>query len=339
MPLPLGRPEPILTVIIALIVAIASGSSTSTSRRGSRTSSSTRSWTAGARRQARVLGARRAGDLRRASGPGAGRQRRGPAVERRGDAVQGRRGSGRRPSRLRFEPKEPPLDMDISEIARRRRRPGARHGHGVRRPGADGARRAAAVQRDRIRGVAVFSAPLGRRAAQRRADPAPDHRRGRARAHPRRRGRLPHRPGAHRADQAAGDRGAQGRRRRLLAAHPRRLRRRAGPARDRLQRHAAPARAARLRAQAVHRHRLARAAHADLLARRVPRAARGRGARRGDPRPVPAQMRASRSTAAQAGDRAAGPLTAGGGLARAATRADRRGQLARARSRRSSHPP
>ena len=45
-----------------------------------------------------------------------------------------------------------------------------------------------------------------------------------------------------------------------------------------------PARRARQRAQALHRHRLARAAHADLLARRLPRAARGRGARRGDAR-------------------------------------------------------
>ena len=51
------------------------------------------------------------------------------------------------------------------------------------------------------------------------------------------------------------------------------------------------------RAQALHRHRLARAAHADLLARRLPRAARGRGARRGDARAVHRASSASRSTA------------------------------------------
>ena len=43
-----------------------------------------------------------------------------------------------------------------------------------------------------------------------------------------------------------------------------------------------PARPARPGAQAVHRLRLARAAHADLLARRLPRAAGRRGPRRGD---------------------------------------------------------
>ena len=51
------------------------------------------------------------------------------------------------------------------------------------------------------------------------------------------------------------------------------------------------------RAQALHRHRLARAAHADLLARRLPGAARGRGARRGDAARPSCASCASRSTA------------------------------------------
>ena len=73
--------------------------------------------------------------------------------------------------------------------------------------------------------------------------------------------------------------------------------RRARPARPHAGRDAAPARRARRRAQALHRHRLARAAHADLLARRLPRAARGRGARRGDARGASCTSCASRSTA------------------------------------------
>ena len=51
-----------------------------------------------------------------------------------------------------------------------------------------------------------------------------------------------------------------------------------------LQRDAEAPRAARQRPQGVHRQRLARAAHADLLARRLRRAARGRGPRSGEPR-------------------------------------------------------
>ena len=126
--------------------------------------------------------------------------------------------------------------------------------------------------------------------------PDPHRRRDRARRSPLL-GRLPRRARARRARQAAGARGAQGRGGRLLQPDPGRLRRRARPARGRVRRHAAPARAARPRAQAVHRHRLARAAHADLLARRLPRAARGRGARRGDARASSSSRSAGRSTA------------------------------------------
>ena len=63
---------------------------------------------------------------------------------------------------------------------------------------------------------------------------------------------------------------------------PGRLGRRAGPARGRLQPDAAPARSARVRAQEIHRHGIARAAHADLLPGRIRGAARGRGSRSRD---------------------------------------------------------
>ena len=135
--------------------------------------------------------------------------------------------------------------------------------------------------------MAVFADAALRRAGQRRADPPPDPRRRRDRARARRARRLPRRARAHGAHQAPRAGGAQGRGRRLLQPDPRRLRRRARPARRGLRRHAAPARAARHGAQAVHRLGVARAAHADLLPRRLPRAARGRGARRGDAAPVP----------------------------------------------------
>ena len=126
--------------------------------------------------------------------------------------------------------------------------------------------------------------------------------------------------------------GAQGRGGRLLEPDPRRLRRRARPARGRVRRHAEPARAARPRAQAVHRLGVARAAHADLLARRLPRAARRRGPRRGDAAPVPRPAARPGRPHAQARDRAARPVAAGGRRAGAAARADRR-RPARARGR------
>ena len=171
------------------------------------------------------------------------------------------------------------------------------------------------------------------------ADPRPHPRRGRARARrsPRspatsRRGAL---TGPHQAPRA---RGAQGGRRRLLQPDPRGLRRRDRPARGRVRRHAAPARAARHGAQAVHRAGVARAAHADLLARRLPRAARGRGARRRDARAVPRAAARPGRAAAQALDRAARPLAAGVRRARAPRPSRRTCASSRARSRRSSRP-
>ena len=88
-----------------------------------------------------------------------------------------------------------------------------------------------------------------------------------ARAHSRRLRRL----------ERAAEKVAEGN---FSVADPDRLHRRGRPARDDLQRDAGAPRAARQRAQGVHRQRLARAAHPDLLARRVRRAARARGARR-----------------------------------------------------------
>ena len=90
-----------------------------------------------------------------------------------------------------------------------------------------------------------------------------------------------------------------GRGRRLLGPHPDRLGRRAGAAGGGVQPDAAPAGPARVGAQEVHRHRVARAAHPDLLARRLRRAARGRGSRPGDPTAIPgAGSRSGGATAA-----------------------------------------
>ena len=173
--------------------------------------------------------------------------------------------------------------------------------------------------------VAVFADSLDDVAGQRLPDPPPGPALGRDRARHRHLGRLPGRAGAGGAREAARARGAQGRRGRLLTADQGRLRRRARPARADVQRHAGPARAPGSRAQAVHRVRVARAAHADLLPGRVPGAAGRRGPRRGDAARVPgADPRPGRPDA-QPGGRAARPLAAGGGRAGAADRADGRG--------------
>ena len=92
----------------------------------------------------------------------------------------------------------------------------------------------------------------------------------------------------HAADRiAAGQLRRAGRRSRLGRARPARP----------LVRADAPAPGApRPRPRRVHRERLARAAHAALLARRLPRAARRPGARRGDARASSSRRCASRST-------------------------------------------
>ena len=192
--------------------------------------------------------------------------------------------------------------------------------HRGRPPGARG--RAADPRASEVHGVAVFAdaltdvqsnvALIRRRILVAGVDRA-GHRRAR---------RLPRRPRAHRTHQAARAGGAQGRGRGLLQPDPRRVRRRARPARAGLRRHAAPARPARHRAQAVHRLGLARAAHADLLAQRLPRAARGRGPRRGDARAVPRPAARPGGADAQARHGAARPLAAGVRRARAAPGAD-----------------
>ena len=87
-----------------------------------------------------------------------------------------------------------------------------------------------------------------------------------------------------------------------------RLRGRAGPAHAHVQRDAGAAAPGRRGAQGVHRHRLARAAHADLLARRLRRAAAGRGARRGDPARVPRHDGRAGGAPAEAGRRPARPV-------------------------------
>ena len=89
---------------------------------------------------------------------------------------------------------------------------------------------------------------------------------------------------------------------------PGRLGRRAGAARRGVQRHAAPASPTRPGAQEVHRDRVARAAHAAVLAERVRRAARGRGARSRDAPPLPGPGPRPGRTARQAVGRPAGPV-------------------------------
>ena len=194
------------------------------------------------------------------------------------------------------------------------------------------------IRNKRVRGVAVFAGSLADVAGQRGADPAADPGRRRDRARARGARRLPRRARADGAHQAARARRAQGRVGRLLQPDPRRLRRRARAAGGDVRRHAAPARAARHGAQAVHRVGVARAAHADLLARRLPRAARGRGARRRDARPVPRPAARPGRSPAQARDRAARPLAAGVRRAGAAAGADRR-RPAGARHRGRVHRP
>ena len=186
--------------------------------------------------------------------------------------------------------------------------------------------------------VVVFSAPLEDVERNVALIRQPDPRRGRrsrcsSRSSPATSWRARCRRRVRRLERAARGGGARATSR---ARVPGRLRRRARPARARARRRcSASSPSSRRRAQALHRHRLARAAHADLLARRLPRAARGRGARRGDARASSSrQLREQVDAARQAGDRAARPLAPGGGLARAAPRADR---PRRARPRRS--PP
>ena len=110
---------------------------------------------------------------------------------------------------------------------------------------------------------------------------------------------------------------------RFRAPDPGRLGRRARPARGGVQRDAAPALPARVRPQEVHRDRVARAAHPDLLARRIRRAARGRGSRSGDAGAVPGAGQGAGRAAAQAVGRPARSVPARVGVARAAARAGR----------------
>ena len=155
-------------------------------------------------------------------------------------------------------------------------------GRAGRRPAGRARRRSPLATRGgrpRWVGGALGLARRGRR--QRRADPAPDPDRGRDRRSPPRcspatspRGRT--RGGCSRLERGGGEgRGGQ----LLDVPIPIDSTDEVGQLAMTLQRDAGAPRAARRRAQGVHRQRLARAAHPDLLARRVRRAARARGAR------------------------------------------------------------
>ena len=87
-------------------------------------------------------------------------------------------------------------------------------------------------------------------------------------------------------------------------------RRRARRARADVRPHARAPRDARPRPARVHRQRVARAADADLLARRLPRAARRRGARRRDAARVPRDDAGAGRAPDEARDRSARPLAA-----------------------------
>ncbi len=117
---------------------------------------------------------------------------------------------------------------------------------------------------------------------------------------------------ADRQHQPAPGRRPQSRRRQLRDDDPRRLRRRrrARPARPHLQRDAAAPGRARQRPQAVHRQRLARAAHADLQPRRLRRAARRGGSEPGGAGRVRAHDAPADRAPDQAHRRPARPLPA-----------------------------
>ena len=145
------------------------------------------------------------------------------------------------------------------------------------------------------------------------------------------------RDGVRAADPAARAGGRADRGRRLRRAGRRERQRRARRARRRVRADACPARPARRRPARVHRERLARAQDTDLLARRVPRAARRRGAGRADPARVPRDDARPGRPPLEAHGRPARPLTAGRGPAarRAGARghgADRAGPRGRVRS-------
>ena len=112
----------------------------------------------------------------------------------------------------------------------------------------------------------------------------------------------------------AGSGGSSGgrthRRRATSRAGRRRGPRRGGRARASLRPHARPARGPRPRAPGVHRQRLARATDAALRARRLPRAARRRGPRRGDAARLPRDDARPGRAPDEARDRPARPLAA-----------------------------
>ena len=167
----------------------------------------------------------------------------------------------------------------------------------------------------------LATAERHRRGGARRAQPRPD--RGADRAAGRGDRRLAGRPQRRAARAAAG-----GRRRPRLGGRPHRALpsrrpRRARPAGPDAGADAPPARRARRRAQALHRDRVARAAHAAVLARRVPGAAGGGRSRRGGPAALRHPAAPAGAADAEARDRSAGPLQARGRLAGAAQRAHR----------------
>ena len=208
------------------------------------------------------------------------------------DAAVGQRGAGATcSSRCRPTPSNAGRPAARCAAIRRprdaRRDPAGRDRDRVDAGGADGrGRLSGALRPARGRGDRLLGAGL-RRAAHGQHGAPRDPRRRRDRAAGGAGRRLPGRPRAGAAGQAAGAGRQAGRRRRVHHADPGRLRRRARAAGGRVQRHAAATAATRAGAQEVHRHRLARAAHAGVLARRLPRAARGRGAGRRDAPAVP----------------------------------------------------
>ena len=169
------------------------------------------------------------------------------------------------------------------------------------------------LRRGRLPGRRFGDHALGlaaRPAAGRRARPAARLRRRRARDGVRGALRLRRRQPDHAPDPAARDgrRADRGRDLRPAGGRPRLGRGRAAGADVRA--HAAAPREPRPRPRRVHRERLARAAHAALLARRVPGAARRPGPRRADAGGVPGPDARAGRPADEARDRPARPVPA-----------------------------
>ena len=207
------------------------------------------------------------------------------------------------------------------------RRGGGIVGGTVTRNGASFAEAAGAVTRDGP--VVLLSSLAAQRPPVGRGRPEADARRRRHRGGIRDRVRLRARDALRPSHPPARDGRRADRRRTLRRDGGRSRPRRAGSARPHLRAHAAAACDPRPRPRRVHRERVARAADAAVLAGRVPRAARRRGARRGDPGRVPRRDARPAEPPDEARHRPARSVADGRGAARSRRRQPRPGRRRR----------